>query len=659
MALKNIFKLSKKKEQQPQPTKPTQDPANGIVTEESTTTLPSDSDSPTGTFNSKQNAPTSTSTSLTSSNSVITNSNSNIYTQYHSLNNNANVPKELVPIVTLINCQNARVYHKGQLYLNIEKNDDALEQDLSYQLVDGLVKGNQVILYKEGLESTFKPISINLLEASVKIIASENSLILSSSNKLAYHLKFPELRFLQQWLSSIKLSNFEFTKLNESYTASLLSSKATLLSDLHVLMAETRFQNEEWCNIKFSKNSNWIKCFCVITPCDKKRKNQYKTGTIQFYTSSRAAKKHLICSINTVESCFAVYPNHVDLIDDSTLLKLNGDVTVFNLGMQFDDMETPSSPISRTNSIKSQSPGPNSRSRSNSNARGNHLRSTSISSIGSSKSMKGWNINNTSLYILPRPHNAVKNFETLIRYLIPLYDSFLLYGRPKRLVAEKFDSSSLLFGLPSLPHTEYLTSELAFNLVNLDWSNIMNLGEDYKFHDLFANKLKEFYTKNPNFKGFGDLKNSLINEVNFEDPMVKFNNYSIPDFDNDPSTPKYAFSISDLPANAKNEGAGFNEGLRIPSASNLGALSNSPNSPSYGNVPILKSPRLRSSSNQFGSPLGAGSYTNLNSLVSPISTNNISPSPDPSSPNINTPPTAVTAHQSVFKKNRDSVSVVA
>lgn len=662
MALKNIFKLNKKKEQTTRA--PVNDSANGIVTQES---IPSDSDSPTGTFNSatKQTAPTSTSTSLTSSNSVITNSNSNIYTQYHSLNNNANVPKELVPIVTLINCQNARVYHKGQLYLNIEKNDGALEQDLSYQLVDGLVKGNQVILYKEGLESTFKPISVNLLEASVKVIASENSIILSSSNKLAYHLKFPELRFLQQWLSCIKLSNFEFTKLNESYTASLLSSKATLLSDLHVLMAETRFQNEEWCNIKFSKNSNWIKCFCVISPCDKKRKGQYKTGSIQFYTSSKASKKHLICSINTVDSCFAVYPNHVDLIDDSTLLKLNGDVTVYNLGMQIDDLETPSSPVSRANSIKSQSPGPNSRSRSNSNARGNHLRSTSISSIGSSKSIKGWNINNTSLYILPRPHNAVKNFETLIRYLIPLYDSFLLYGRPKRLVAEKFDSSSLLFGLPSLPHTEYLTSELAYNLVNLDWSNILSLGENYNFNILFANKLKEFYNKNSNFKGFGDLKNSLINEVNFEDPMVKFNNYSIPDFDNDPSTPKYAFSISDLPANAKNEGATgtFNDGLRVPSASNLGALSNSPNSTNYGgNVPILKSPRLRSASNQFGSPLGAGSYTNLKSLASPISTNNISselPSPDPSSPNINTPPTAVTAHQSVFKKNRDSVSVVA
>lgn len=643
MAFKNIFRL-KKKEQQP---------ATGTVTHDLSS---SETPSPAGTFNkANPTEKNSASTSLTSSNSYVTGSNSNIYAQYNSLNNNDSVPKELIPIVTLINCQNARVYHKGQVYMNIERNEGSAAelQDLSYSLVDGIIKGNQLILYKEGLEaSSFKPISVNLLEASVVIDDSSISLIISSSNKLAYHLKFPELRFLQQWLSAIKLSNYEFTKLNESYTASLLSSKATLLSDLHVLMSETRFQNEEWVNIKFSKNSNWIKCFCVITPCDhnkisKKTSNKIKNGAINFYTSSRTTKKNLICSINAIDSCFAVYPNHVDLIDDSTLLKLNGDLTVYNLGMKLDEDSAPSSPISRSNSMMSLSQAasnstPGNRSRSNSNR---HLRSTSISSITSSKSMKGWNINNTSLYILPRPHNAVKNFETLIRFLIPLYDSFQLYGRPKRLIAEKFESQSLLFGLPSLPHTEYLTSELAFNSVSLDWSNISKLNEDYDFISLFSNKLKQLYSNDPsNFKGFGNLKNSLYNEVNFEDPLIKFNNYSIPDFDStsadDPSTPKYAFSISDLPANAQ-----ANEHARIPSASNLNMLSTS------------TSPRLRSSSNQFGSPItGPGSYTNLNSLVPPISTNGYT---SPNSPTTNTTPTALTAHHGVFKKERDSIPAVA
>lgn len=676
MPIKNIFRL-KKKERGEQHSPLSATPSNSNP--------PPHSDASKSTVNTSS-SPSTSLTSTSNSNYSNSNSNSNIYSQYNSLNNNDAVPKELIPIVTLINCQNSRVYHKGQVYMNIERNEanSTAEQlqDLSYVLVDGIVKGNQLILHKEGLEaSSFKPISINLLEASVVIDDDDepSSLVLSSSNKLAYHLKFPELKFLQQWLSAIKLSNYEFTKLNESYTASLLSSKAMLLSDLHVLMAETRFQNEEWVNIKFSKNSNWIKCFCVITPCDhnkinKKSSSKTKNGTVNFYTSTRTTKKNLICSINSIDSCFAVYPNHVDLIDDSTLLKLNGDLTVYNLGMKLDDDSAPSSPISRTNSMKSLSPVPqaptnnnnnnqmsNARSRSNSNR---HLRSTSISSITSSKSMKGWSIANTSLYILPRPHNAVKNFETLIRFLIPLYDSFQLYGRPKRLIAEKFEPQSLLFGLPSLPHTEYLTTELAYNLINTDWSNIVKSNESFDYISLFSQKLKQLYLDNPNsFKGFGNLKNSLYNEVNFEDPLTKFNSYSIPDFDDtmtdvDPSTPKYAFSISDLPANAQAD-----EHMRISSASNLNMLASS-----------TASPRLRSSSNQFGGPIatgGVGSYTNLNSLVSPISTNMAS---DSRSPNLNSPypngspaldspstasPTAITAHQAVFKKNRDSVPVVA
>jgi len=706
MGLKNLFKLSKKKDQIP---------SNKVNNNQTPTPPPSSSSDlypqPTidsGTFNSVKDVNSqqgvgvggdSTTTSFTSNNSnsiMMTGSNSNIYNQYNNLSNNENIPKELIPIITLINCQNSRIYHKSQLYLNIEKNDASLQQDLSYQLIDGIIKGNQIILFKENLQSSFKPISINLLEATIKIIDVENSLIISSSNKLAYHLKFNEKIQLQTWLSCIKLSNYEFIKLNESYTASLLSSKATLLSDLHVLMSETRFSNEEWCNIKFSKNSNWIKCFCVITPCDKfkRTKNHIKNGSIQFYTSSKTHKKNLICSINSIDSCFAVYPNHINLIDDSTLIKLNGDLTIYNLGLKknsndddFDEISTsPNSPISRTTSIKSFSNynnnnnnnnnNINSRSRSNSKS---HLRSTSISSIGSSKSIKGFNIDKTSLYILPKTHNAVKNFETLIRFLIPLYDSFQLYGRPKKLIAEKFNLQSLLFGLPSLPHTEYLTKELVLNLIKQDWNNILIKYEIYDFNLLFSNKIKELSIKIKNFKGFGDLKNSLFSEINYEDPLSKFNNYSIPDFDynnENIETPKYAFSISDLPPNVEN----FDK-LKLPSNSNLNMLQQNnspppPSSSSCSNIPIIKTPNLKSSSNNLGSPMGVNSYTNLNSLVSSPSSSSVSAlennqdnssnldTPNLNSSNLNSnqqfeSPTAITPHQNIFKKQRDSVPVVA
>ena len=57
---------------------------------------------------------------------------------------------------------------------------------------------------------------------------------------------------------------------------------------------------------------------------------------------------------------------------------------------------------------------------------------------------------------MPEQHSSVPGFDTLIRFMVPLLDSFGLYGRPKRLKADRIDPDSLLFGLPTLPHVHYL-----------------------------------------------------------------------------------------------------------------------------------------------------------------------------------------------------------
>lgn len=37
----------------------------------------------------------------------------------------------------------------------------------------------------------------------------------------------------------------------------------------------------------------------------------------------------------------------------------------------------------------------------------------------------------TSIFLMPEQHSAVPGFDTLIRFLVPLFDTFGLYGRPK------------------------------------------------------------------------------------------------------------------------------------------------------------------------------------------------------------------------------------
>ena len=40
---------------------------------------------------------------------------------------------------------------------------------------------------------------------------------------------------------------------------------------------------------------------------------------------------------------------------------------------------------------------------------------------------------NTHHFLMPEQHSSVPGFDTLIRFLVPLLDSFGLYGRPKDL----------------------------------------------------------------------------------------------------------------------------------------------------------------------------------------------------------------------------------
>lgn len=524
MAIKNIFKLKRKDD------KTVNAPATPARETDSVSTAQSSLPSKSAT------------TSYTSLDSPV---NSSIYAHYLTLNNNPEISKELVPIVTLLDCQASRVYHQGDVFINVEHNDIPIEkQDLSFAPVKAIIKGNLLIAYKDN--SDFRPVSIDLLEATFKLQSEEKSFIITSSDKLAYHIRFIETASLQQWVAAIKLSNYEYIRLNEAYTASLLSAKGSTLSDLHVVLAETRYNVEEWCSIKFGKKGKWINCYSVVTPFEKSRKG-YKNGSISFYTSSKTSKKNLILTVSNIENCYAVFP-HVDLIEESSLLKVHGDATVYNLGSNNCDVPN----RSRSASLVSSTVQGHSRS----NSVKSHSRAASISSSSSSKSLKGLNIPDTSLYILPKPHNGVKSFETLIRYLIPVYDSFQLYGRPKKLNANKTDPESLLFGLPSLPHVEVLSSSLANELVAEQWESIVQLEgfneeeDQFNYTQLFNFKIKQLYDSDGKHAGFGDLKTIIYQDSEYISPLVKFNNMDLSDNSSEASSPKCAFSISDLPANA-------------------------------------------------------------------------------------------------------------
>jgi len=57
---------------------------------------------------------------------------------------------------------------------------------------------------------------------------------------------------------------------------------------------------------------------------------------------------------------------------------------------------------------------------------------------------------------MPEVHAAVSGFEMMLRWLFPVFDTFALYGRPQRLVADTLDPRSLMFAMPKERRYGYL-----------------------------------------------------------------------------------------------------------------------------------------------------------------------------------------------------------
>lgn len=289
------------------------------------------------------------------------------------------------------------------------------------------------------------PNYINITDSSFKSISSlpspsgdlSNIIVLSTTMKNRYLLQFATAKLQQEWTAAMRLSGFEYSSLQEAYTGALLSSKGSKLNGIRTLLAETKFRHEDWVRVRFGSGMPWKKCWTVITPPDmKKKKKEPLPGTICFYEDRKKTKKPPLAVITSAWSTFAVYPEKSILVNGSTLIKIEGTVS-------FMDAPEPK---------------------------------------------------DTSIFLMPEQHPGVQGFETLIRFLIPVLDVFKLYGRPKRLNADKGDMRSLLFGMPSLPRTQYLEVLDLVMLVGLSGSERWSTQEWIRnIKELLARKIATGY----------------------------------------------------------------------------------------------------------------------------------------------------------------------
>ncbi|KAI7971223.1 hypothetical protein EIK77_007039 [Talaromyces pinophilus] len=190
-------------------------------------------------------------------------------------------------------------------------------------------------------------------------------------------------------------------------------------------MERSRYKYEDWARVRFGAGTPWRRCWFVVTPPSEKdiqrlnksgkkrsaydRTTPIATGTITFYETKKTKKAQPIATITDAYAAFAIYPQSTALIDQSTLIKIEGSITFH--------------------------------SPTQSNSEG-------------------------FIFIMPELHPAVSGLEIMLRFLFPVFDTFGLYGRPSRLIADTNNVKSLMFAFPKHQPYGYLDVLDVVNLIN-------------------------------------------------------------------------------------------------------------------------------------------------------------------------------------------------
>ncbi|KAK6526430.1 hypothetical protein TWF694_005020 [Orbilia ellipsospora] len=391
----------------------------------------------------------------------------------------ADILPEMVGVFRYLNEHAQKVYFEGYFQKLNDMNPDGSAvtnrewTDCYAQLIGTVLTiwDNQVIQEEEerarrGFASeanSVKPTFLNLTDASMKMINSlpqrtsgaplTNVLSISTAGRNRYLLHFGTPLELAQWTAAIRLSIFEHNCLQEAYTGALISGKGRSLNSIGVILERSKFKIEDWTRVRFGAGTPWKRYWTVINPPDEKAFQKAKKaakkatkqtgaqiqmeaviGDIKFFETSKPKKKTLpVATISSAYAAYAVYPESKALIEQSTLIKIEGNITIH------------SDPPFSSEGI---------------------------------------------IFMMPDHHAAVSGFEMLLRFLIPTYDVFNLYGRPNRLVADAIDPRSLMFAFPKEAKHQYRLLEINDVVAVVNESGSSGWGEaDWRY------KLKQATSK--------------------------------------------------------------------------------------------------------------------------------------------------------------------
>ncbi|KAF2118323.1 hypothetical protein BDV96DRAFT_597168 [Lophiotrema nucula] len=353
---------------------------------------------------------------------------------------------ELQRIFMFLNSHSNKLYQEGY-FLKFHDTDsrgrpapDRVWQECFAQLVGTILSlwDASELDTVEG-DADVLPTFINLTDAAIHMMPSmvlsdgkklDNILSISTaaSNKYLFH--FNSFNSLTQWTAGIRLAMYEHTTLQEAYTGALIAGKGKTLNNIRAILDRQRPKHDDWARVRFGAGTPWRRCWCVVSPPDEKeyaklqktqkKQNVYNRtpvvlrGDIKFYDTKKITKKtRPIATVTEAYSAYAIYPQSKPLIDQSTLVKIEGKITIH------------STPESVTEGF---------------------------------------------VFVMPETHPAVSGFEIMLRYLFPVFDTFNLYGRPAKLISDVLDTRGLMFAMPSDRRYGYLEMWDVVSLIHTEGS---------------------------------------------------------------------------------------------------------------------------------------------------------------------------------------------
>ncbi|KAG5339807.1 hypothetical protein C0989_003488 [Termitomyces sp. Mn162] len=299
------------------------------------------------------------------------------------------------------------------------------------------------------------PLYVNTTDAFIQLIGAvttpENqkysnvfALTTGGSNILLFSC--PDPFTLKSWVSALRLSSWEKSRLEEIYTAHLLR---ITLKNPNAPSTLLRGRLEGWVRIRIAGQTDWKRMWMVISagaesshadrpgpneggiggvptpnaslPRKKRISNLFARDNapalpmkpiVSMYASTRPKdKKKALLTFKNITQAFAVYPERPELISRSTLIKVEG---------TFGDEEL----------------------------------------AAGMKDCEGW------VLVMPDSEAGVGQPEEMLKWIIAIHDAFEMYGRPDCWTWDPRDPASLMFAYPVGPSKDllFLARELAETL---------------------------------------------------------------------------------------------------------------------------------------------------------------------------------------------------